>query len=166
MRFAVVGVFAAVAACDPGRSELVPQPCGLTRTQPIVKLEPQVGFRLDADAGGPRSCSPSAKTSCGPCVGDVVIVPQGEQTTLAIVVENPSALTLTFVDIALQQGADPAFVLLAPLPTSVDPDAEAEVFVGVTPTSTDEIEAAVLVLTDAGNQVDPFAVTLRVAGAP
>ena len=165
MRFAVVVVVA--AACDGGGTGLVPQPCGLTRTQPIVKLEPQVSFRLDADAGGPRSCSPSGvENACGPCVGDVVIVPQGAQTTLAIVVENPSALTLTIAEVALQQGADPAFALLAPLPTSIDAADEAEVFVGVTPTSTDEVEASVLILTDAGNQVDPFAVTLRVAGTP
>ena len=165
MRFVVVGVCCVVVACDPAGPAPFRGSCSVVREQ-AEEVTSRVEYALDVDAGGPLVCIPG-EGSCDPCVGDVVTLPQGAQTTLAVSVLNRTSLPFNIVDVTLPHDADPSFAVLAPVPAEVAPGTRREVFVGVIPTSTAEIEADVLVTSDATNQAgEPFAVTLRVAGAP
>ncbi len=128
---------------------------------------------LEDDSGGPLRCRPSevACPALEDCVGAPVQVPIGTQATLAIGVRpvpGEPPVRADFESAVFADSSDPAFSLLAPLPTSIEFGEDAVFFlVSVTPLFEDLISAEVVLRTNARNV--PFdsqqvSITLRVEG--
>jgi hypothetical protein len=140
----------------------------------FVRIPPMaIELFLDDESGGPLRCRPSVQDcpALDDCVGAPVQVPIGAVATLAIgvrAVPDDVHVTAVFDSAVFADGSDPAFSLLAPLPTSLTADDEAVFFfVSVRPPTEGLISAEVILGTDARNvssETRQVSITLQVEG--
>ncbi len=154
---------------DPDGPSVVTQAAeALARIGPMA-----IELFLEDDSGGPLRCRPSVEDclALGDCAGAPVQVPIGTQATLAVGVRpvpGEPPVRAVFTSAVFADSSDPAFSLLAPLPTSIEFGEDAVFFlVSVTPTTEGVISAEVILGTDARNvplDTQQVSITLRVEG--
>ncbi len=146
---------------DPDRDAVVEQ--GLIPV-PVAGIE----LFLDEDSGGPLRCRPTVEPCAAleGCVGAPVQVPIGTEATLAIGIRTITVGRDPFVgDAVFDDGSDPAFTVLLPLPGQVPSNVEeAFIFVAARPTAEGVVSARVLVGIDALNTPANVGITLQVEG--
>lgn len=155
--FCATIVMCAGCARDEGQGPRALPPCDVVREQAINVIQSGcLSFVFDEATGGPLTCTPGVAPTCDfvddACRTAPIVLPVGTQATLAIGIRDAcsSPIGVDVQSIVLVD-ADPAFVLLEPVPASFFFD-EGFIFVGVTPAVEGQIAATVEVASDAQNQ--------------
>ncbi len=153
MRRVVAAVaLAVVAACTPRPQSF--GPCSVTeggeqlQAESLGPIAQTIKFFLDVDAGGPLTCRPGEGDACDPCVGAVVSLPIGAQSTVAIEMVSESGFGVVVAEVVAVAPDHETEVAVLETPTND----ETTILVGITPTSTATVAAEIRVTTSADNQ--------------